>query len=486
MSEKSFKEFAKIITEATKSTKSIKHAGFNKKVLILGYGSVGQPMVDICLRHIVNDANQLTVLEVGENEKLFKERNTGRGVKYVKCKIVAANLEKTLKKYTEKGGFVVDVSLNIDAGTIMRWCAENGVMYLNTSLERWESMADEKIPNLSDRTLYATHKEIRKIKDEYPNCATLCSTSGANPGLVTHLTKRALLKIAETTGKKVTEPTDKEGWAQLMKKLGVQVIHVAERDTQVIDKPKVKNEFCNTWSCEGFWAEGRAPSELGFGTHEPTPENGVVQGNAAFLKQPGLSVLVKSWVPKGGSYNGFLVQHSESVTMSEYFQTEANDFRPSVYYAYQPTDAAIASVHELRGRELDIQTKERIIKDEIISGIDELGVLLITNKGKCYWHGSQLSIEEARQLIPRENATSVQVAANILGTMMWAIQNPNRGYVEPEDMDYKMILEYATPYLGPVPFVPSDWRPEEDKNTLFKRPFDKKHPNALGNFRVWN
>ena len=295
------------------------------------------------------------------------------------------------------------------------------------------------------------------------------------------------MKIAENTGRKVEEPTDKEGWAQLMKKLGVEVVHVAERDTQIIDKPKMKDEFVNTWSVEGLWAEGRAPSELGYGTHEPKElEDGTIQGPAAFLHKPGLSVLVKSWVPNGGPYNGFLVQHSEAVTISQYFETADGKFRPSVYYCYQPTDGTLASIHELRGRELDKQTKERIVKDEIIAGMDELGVLLITKSGKSYWHGSQLDIKEARRLIPGENATSLQVVANLLGTMMWAIQNPRKGYTEPEAMDHKVILEHAMPYLGPVPFVPTDWRPEEDKNTIWPRKHNKKSPNALENFRVWN
>jgi len=47
------------------------------------------------------------------------------------------------------------------------------------------------------------------------------------------------------------------------------------------------------------------------------------------------------------------------------------------------------------------------------------------------------------------------------------------------------VLEHAMPYLGNVPFVETDWRPEEDKNTLYDRKFDKKRPNALTNFRVW-
>ena len=32
--------------------------------------------------------------------------------------------------------------------------------------------------------------------------------------------------------------------------------------------PKRVDEFVNTWSVEGFYEEGIAPSELGWGTHE--------------------------------------------------------------------------------------------------------------------------------------------------------------------------------------------------------------------------
>jgi homospermidine synthase len=482
----SFRSFRETITEAAKPKKPENHANFDKKILIIGYGSVGQAILPMILKHISADPSKITVIEKDNHGKLFRKRNANNGVKYIKKEILPGNLIATLEKYTEPGSFIVDVSLNISAKNIIEWCLQNNRMYVNTSLERWGHMQDEKIPKLSDRTLYHTHGLIRDMAKNYPNAATVVSTGGANPGLVTYFTKAAMLKIAEKAGRKVQVPTDKEGWAQLAKKLGVEVIHIAERDTQVIDKPKMKNEFVNTWSCEGFWAEGRAPAEMGYGTHEPKElDGGTIQGHTAFLHQPGMTVLVKSWVPKGGPYNGFLVQHSEAITMSEYFQTEKGDYRPSVYYVYQPCDAAIASVHELRGRELTMQTKERIIKDEIVSGIDELGVLLICKNGKSYWHGSQLDINEARRLIPGENATSLQVVSSILGEMMWAIQNPNRGYIEPEDLPHEFVLEHALPYLGAVPFVETDWRPEEDKNSLFPRPFNKKHPNALENFRVW-
>ena len=457
-----------------------------KRILIIGYGSVGQAILPMIMKHLTSDGSLITVLEKGEHEKIFKKRNVGNGVTYVKHEVVRKNLNKTLEEHVGHGGYIVDCSLNIGAYEIIEWALNNDCNYINTSLERWADQQDETIPDKSERTLFHTHSVMRKLRDKYPNGPTITVTHGANPGLVTHLTKRALLEIRrrkDTTAHEI--PETREEWAQLMKSLGVKVIHVAERDTQLINVPKKPNEFVNTWSPEGFWAEGRAPAEMGWGTHEKKhPVNGRSQGNAAYLNEPGLSVLIKSWVPSG-PYNGFCVQHSEAVTISDYFTTKDGKFRPSVYYVYQPSDAAVASVHELRGRELDMQTTQRVVKDEIISGVDELGVLLL-GENFGMWHGSQLGIDEARRLIPGESATSIQVVASMLGAMIWALDNPNRGYVEPEEIDHKAVLQYADPYLGPIPYVWTEWKPHQDKNSLVYREFDASNPLSFENFRVWS
>ncbi len=46
--------------------------------------------------------------------------------------------------------------------------------------------------------------------------------------------------------------------------LGVRVIHIAERDTQIANIPKQAGEFVNTWSVDGFIGEGSQPAELGW------------------------------------------------------------------------------------------------------------------------------------------------------------------------------------------------------------------------------
>lgn len=480
---KSFKEYVQLL-EQTEGEKFVK---FDKKILIIGYGSLGQAILPLILRHFDTDPKNITVLEKDNHRELFMSRNRGTGVHYVKKEITKDNLVDTLDEYLEKGGFLVDVSCNIGCHELLEWTFANDVFYINTSIERWPDIQDEQIPDLSERTLYHTHQEMREFAKKFKNKATATVVSGANPGLVTHLTKQALLMIAEKTGNKVAAPKNKNGWATLMKDLGVEVIQIAERDTQRVNDPKEPNEFYGTWSCTGMMDEGRAPAECGWGTHEPEGQDEVVvQGTAAYLTRPGVSVMVKSWVPSLGPYNGFLIQHSEAVTISEYFETDDGSFRPTVYYAYQPCDSTLASLHEFRGRELEPQTKQVIIKDEIIAGKDELGVLLITNNGKSYWYGSQLDILEARELIPGENATSLQVVGNMLGSMLWAIENPKKGYIEPEEMDFDFVLKYAMPYLGPVVMEETDWHPTIDVTSLFKRDLDKKNPNSLSNFRVWD
>ncbi len=72
-------------------------------------------------------------------------------------------------------------------------------------------------------------------------------------------------------------------------------------------------------------------------------------------------------------------------------------YRPTCHYAYHPADDAVLSLHEMFGAPARCRTKHHILEeDEIVDGIDELGVLLYGHGKNAYWFGSQLSIEETR------------------------------------------------------------------------------------------
>ncbi len=230
-------------------------------------------------------------------------------------------------------------------------------------------------------------------------------THGANPGLISHWVKQGMVNIARDIHGDVKIPGTREEWSRLAMKLGIKVIHCAERDTQVAEPRKQRNEFANTWSVDGFVSEGRQPSELGWGTHEKHfPPDGARHdfgcGAAIYLQRPGMSVKVRSWTPDEGAYHGFLITHGEAISIADYFTVRENGkaiFRPTCHYAYHPCDDAVLSNHEMGGKNWVAQPKYRIFMDEIFEGVDELGALLMGHGRGAYWYGSRLSIAAGAQ-----------------------------------------------------------------------------------------
>jgi homospermidine synthase len=276
----------------------------------------------------------------------------------------------------------------------------------------------------------------------------------------------------------------------------VKVIHIAERDTQITDKPKKVNEFVNTWSVEGFYEEGIAPAELGWGTHEKElPKNGILHTgdgpcNQIAIAQPGAKTWVRSWVADSETI-GMVIRHGEAFTITEHLTVKDDAgkdiYRPTVHYAYCPSNEAIVSMAELEMRQWDLQKNQRIMNEEIIDGEDRLGVLLMGHDYKAWWYGSMLSIHDARKLVPGQSATTLQVACSVIAASMWMIENPNEGVLVPDQLPWKYVLNIAKDYLGEMRSVAVDWDPLKTRNDLYKglngRNYDSD-PWQFNNFLV--
>jgi homospermidine synthase len=104
--------------------------------------------------------------------------------------------------------------------------------------------------------------------------------------------------------------------------------------------------------------------------------------------------------------------------------------------------------------------KSRVLKDEIESGIDELGVLIISDRLPSLWIGSQLSIDRARELAPYNNATSLQVVGSVMAALEWMLLNPEFGIAESERLDHAFIYQYTKAYWAPLVSEYCSWHPE--------------------------
>jgi homospermidine synthase len=137
---------------------------------------------------------------------------------------------------------LIDLAWNIDCEEIVQWCHDHNVLYVNTSVELWDPYAGSGHKHPTERTLYWRHMNLRRrVASWKERGPTAVIEHGANPGLISHFTKQALLDIASrAVGSKntgaatgdisnhartvrsiISPPTRREG------------IHCGERDTQI-------------------------------------------------------------------------------------------------------------------------------------------------------------------------------------------------------------------------------------------------------------
>jgi len=462
-------------------------------LVMVGFGSIGRGALPLILRHIDLDRARAVIIDPDDSARSIADL---AGIRFEKLALQPDTLRDTLLPLLQPGAFLLNLSVEVSSVALMQLCRETGALYLDTCIEPPPGGYTDPTKSLSQRTNYALRESALALRRPDPD-PTAVIAHGANPGLVSHLVKRALLHLARDIGRPASPqrhvtPASREDWAKLARDLGVKGIHIAERDTQRARVPKQPDEFVNTWSIEGFLSEGLQPAELGWGTHEKAlPPEGARHefgcDAAIYLKRPGAGTRVRSWVPKAGPIQGYLITHNEAISIADYLTLRDGPdvvYRPTCHYAYHPCDDAILSLHELQGHAFRRQSTIRLINDEIVDGIDELGVLLYGHANNAYWYGSQLSIEETRLLAPFQNATALQVTAAVLAGMVWAIENPRRGVVEADEIDHQRALSIMEPYLGTLTGAYTDWTPLTGRGGLFPEDVDPSDPWQFRNVIV--
>jgi len=456
---------------------------FKNKVLIIGYGAVSKCTLPILLRHVNIPLEKITIIDLKEKSQDLKAWTT-QGLQFFRKKVNPKNLGQILSEYLAPGGLLIDLAWNIDCCEIVQWCHDHDVLYVNTSVEAWDPGAEKFTASPYEKSLYFRQMKLRELTKDWKNTSTCVVDHGANPGLISHFAKHGLVDIAERMIADGIAPDpalmndliQKQDCAGLAMETGIRVIHCSERDTQISRSPKKVDEFVGTWCIEGLLEEGTAPAEIGWGTHEKElpdqahvppagPKNGIM------LARMGINTWVRSWIPHQ-EIVGMVIRHGEAFGISDRWTVWKDGkaiYRPTVNYAYMPCDATISSLHELRGRNYELQPKLRIMNDrEIVSGSDILGALLMGHPYHSWWTGSTLPIEEARKLAPGQNATTVQVAVGVVSAVMWMIDNPRKGFCLPDDLPHEFVLNIAKPYLGEFWSGPSDWTPLKNRVVYFK------------------
>jgi homospermidine synthase len=468
-------------------------ARFDGPIVMIGFGSIGKGTLPLIERHIAFDREKFVVIAPDDRDRRLLDE---RQIRFMHLPITRENYREALTPLLTVGpgrGMIVNLSVDTSSVDLMAFAKDVDAFYIDTVVEPWPGLYTDASRSVSERSNYALREAVLDLRRRRPGGTTAISCCGANPGMVSWMVKQALVDIAGELQMEFVEPGTREEWARLMHRVGVKGIHIAERDTQRAKRPRPRGQFVNTWSVEGFIAEGSQPAELGWGTHEKalppdSHHHDFGCGAAIYLTRPGAGTRVRSWTPTAQAQHAWLITHNESISIADYFTLRQNGkvvYRPTCHYAYHPCDDAVLSLNELAGAEWKPQRTWHILsEDDIVDGIDELGVLLYGHAKNAYWYGSQLSIEETRKLAPYQNATGLQVTSAVLAGIIWMLENPDRGIVEADEMDFRRCLEIQRPYLGPVIGRYTDWTPLKGRGRLFPEAVDRDDPWQFGNVMV--
>jgi homospermidine synthase len=439
---------------------------FNKKIFMFGFGAIGKPILYMILK--LTSVNPHNVFVIAKEEKI---RGTSYfsplGVNFMPNSKLDKNSYRTLLSNAQQNDIIVDCAYDISTQDMINFCQEKGCHYINSCIEWWNY---KDVNDPLKYSLYYKHEELEQLNKSFvrKNFNAIISM-GCNPGNVSIWTKIGIEKIAKEMGINISGLTHGE----IAKKIGVQVIHISERDTQATTKPRRPYEYCNTWSSDGeaFYEEALGCVEASWGTHEVVSQaDNLLRDKPlqfAILNRLGINTIAQSVVSGYGRYFGYVIRHDESNTIGKHLQLVSKEtgkitYKPSVYYVYHPADAAKKSIEELKEKEFVYQKNWRLLTDDLTeNGQDILGLTFYLENKDVYWIGSMLDTKEARELYNNEfnkyiNATNVQVVGGYLSGILHIMdlinENKNNGIMFPEDLPHNKIWSLGEPFFGDFVF----------------------------------
>ena len=450
-------------------------------LLLIGCGGVGKAVLELLFLENIN-VNKLVIIEPKKLPEWIKPDM------HIMKALTKENVNSILEPLLKSRPFVIDVSINVDPP--IELVKKYGCNYINTSLEGYadkdakeRDIEDEK--QLKESVLFFRHNKAKKkfenTKSRY-NSSVLVD-NGANPGLVNNFVKQLLEDVAtKYNDEESLKDIKNENFHLASERMGLQVCHISEIDTQDTKQDLQKYnrptkgaggaealvKMYGSWSPCGFYEECvKDFLSIGYGSQEnqkskewkklTDAKNNLVR---VINKRP-CDIQANSYCPnhKGEikKYCGYVIPHGENYEIAKLLKH--NDYQVSVYYVYGAPKFAVDSINRIKENDYKEPEFMDVLRlDEMKDGgYDSVGVCaFFSGLGSipkiAHWYGSSLSVEDVKKLgIIYNNPTVVQVATSIISGMLWILsKHKNEGFLSPEDMDYKFIIDCSKKYLGNI------------------------------------
>ena len=136
-------------------------ADFPGRIIIVGFGAIGQGVLPLILRHIGCPPERMTIVTA---EEQGSELAQSHGIKFIKQRLTRENLRRTLEPLVGRGDFIVNVSVDVSSIALIRLAWEKGAMYIDTCIEPWPGGYTDAATPVAKRTNYALREEALALR----------------------------------------------------------------------------------------------------------------------------------------------------------------------------------------------------------------------------------------------------------------------------------------------------------------------------------
>ena len=152
---------------------------FPGRLVFVGFGSIGQGVLPLVLRHIGIKPERITIVTADE---AGKREAAEYGIKFVVNRSMR-QLPPGTDPLLGKGDFLLNLPVDVSSIALIKFAHEKGALYLDTCIEPWPGgYTDPSI--LARRTIHALREEALALRQSHPNGPTAVLTGrGANPGM---------------------------------------------------------------------------------------------------------------------------------------------------------------------------------------------------------------------------------------------------------------------------------------------------------------
>src|ERR1700678_4400341 len=120
------------------------HVSFAGKIVFVGFGSIGQGVLPLILRHIGTSADRITIVTAENSGRTEAEQF---GVKFVKTALTRENYRRVLEPLLGAGDFLLNLSVDVSSIALIELARERGALYLDTCIEPWAGVyLDSNLP----------------------------------------------------------------------------------------------------------------------------------------------------------------------------------------------------------------------------------------------------------------------------------------------------------------------------------------------------